>query len=176
MKKTMFDISFDRVFSHEGGYQVMYSDRGNWTTGKVGVGELRGTKYGISAMSYPTLDIKALTREQAKAIYLRDFWTPINGPTRAPELVYQLFDANVNHGLGNTIKMLQRAIGTKDDGQFGPMSQAALDKISVHDILKKFLAQRLRFMTDVPTWPDYGKGWARRIADNLDYAADDTIG
>ena len=26
---------------------------------------------------------------------------------------------------------------------------------------------RLRFLTDLKTWPDFGRGWARRIADNL---------
>lgn len=29
-------------------------------------------------------------------------------------------------------------------------------------------AIRLRFMTDLATWPTFGKGWARRIADNLE--------
>jgi hypothetical protein len=32
---------------------------------------------------------------------------------------------------------------------------------------------RLQFMTELATWPRYGKGWARRIAAGLLYAADD---
>jgi len=36
------------VFGHEGGLQCDYSDPGNWTGGKVGVGRHGCTKYGIA--------------------------------------------------------------------------------------------------------------------------------
>jgi hypothetical protein len=42
-----------------------------WTTGIIGKGICKGTKYFISAMTYPDLDIKNLL-DQAKAIYKRD--------------------------------------------------------------------------------------------------------
>jgi hypothetical protein len=32
-------------------------DPGNWTGGAIGKGELRGTKWGISAQTYPQIDI-----------------------------------------------------------------------------------------------------------------------
>src|SRR5690554_991684 len=72
--KPDFDLAFERLIGHEGKFTDNRADRGNWTTGRVGVGELKGTKFGISAMTYPHLDIKSLTLEQAKDIYLRDFW------------------------------------------------------------------------------------------------------
>lgn len=34
------------------------------------------TKYGISQRSYPDLDIRNLSIEDAKEIYFRDYWTP----------------------------------------------------------------------------------------------------
>lgn len=40
-----FNTVFDRVLGHEGGFQNMKSDRGNWTSGKVGVGTLKDTKF-----------------------------------------------------------------------------------------------------------------------------------
>ena len=52
-----FEDAFDRLISHEGGYVNDPLDPG---------GE---TKFGISKRSYPTLDIAALTREDARAIY-----------------------------------------------------------------------------------------------------------
>src|SRR5690554_3598272 len=61
-----FDLVFERLIGHEGKFTDVRGDRGNWTSGRVGAGELKGTKYGISAMSYPHLDIKAITLEQAK--------------------------------------------------------------------------------------------------------------
>ena len=70
----MFDVIFDRVLGHEGGFQADPRDRGNWTGGEVGKGELKGTKYGLAAMTYHELDIPALTLAEAKAIYRRDWW------------------------------------------------------------------------------------------------------
>ena len=55
-----FKQAFDLLIGHEGGYTNNPNDPGNWTGGKVNSGTLRGTKYGISAASYPTLDIKNL--------------------------------------------------------------------------------------------------------------------
>ena len=37
------------VHRAEGGYQSLYNDKGNWTSGSTGIGTLIGTKYGISA-------------------------------------------------------------------------------------------------------------------------------
>jgi lysozyme family protein len=62
-----------QIFGHEGGFTQARTDRGNWTSGKIGVGYLKGTKFGVSAMSYPKLDIRNLTLDEAAAIYRRDF-------------------------------------------------------------------------------------------------------
>ena len=48
---SKFILSFDRVIGHEGLFQNDRDDRGNWTSGKIGVGELKGTKFGIAAMT-----------------------------------------------------------------------------------------------------------------------------
>ena len=40
----------------EGTLSLDPTDTGNWTGGAVGRGTLVGTKYGISAASYPTLE------------------------------------------------------------------------------------------------------------------------
>jgi len=31
----------------------------------------------------------------------------------------------------------------------------------------RFNAERLEFMTSLTTWPAFGKGWVRRVAENL---------
>ena len=69
MSKLTFDQAFERLIGHEGNFTNDKDDRGNWTTGIIGKGQLKGTKYGISAMTYPQLDIKNLTLDQAKQIY-----------------------------------------------------------------------------------------------------------
>ncbi|HWP59514.1 MAG TPA: glycosyl hydrolase 108 family protein [Candidatus Acidoferrales bacterium] len=155
-----FDTAFDRTLGHEGGYTNDPEDPG---------GE---TNWGISKRSYPDVDIKNLTRDGAKVIYQRDFWAPVASKLD-DALVYQLFDAAVHHGIGNAIRMLQRAVGVADDGYWGPVSQVAYDRMDPNDALLRFLAERLDFMTRLSNWGHNARGWARRIAQNLKYAAAD---
>lgn len=154
-----FDEAFTRLIGHEGGY----------TTGK---GDPGGeTKFGISKRSYPHVDIKTLTLEEAKAIYLRDFWNPIG--QAHPAIKFQAFDFAVNSGIQTAIRKLQTAVGTADDGHWGPKSAIALARLEVSDVLLLYLAERLDFMRKLSTWPTFSNGWAGRIATNLRYSAKD---
>lgn len=171
--KAGFDTAFDRVIGHEGRFQNNRQDRGNWTSGKVGVGELKGTKFGIAAMTYPHLDIKNLTVAQAKQIYRRDWWIALGMERFRPAMQFQMFDAAINHGMHNATRMLQRAVGTADDGIIGPATMGAVKATELNDLLMAFLSERLDFMTNVRTWSEFGKGWARRIATNLRHATQD---
>lgn len=166
-------IAFDRVIGHEGKYQNHYEDHGNWTGGKVGTGIRKGTKFGISAASYPDLDIKNLTREQAKEIYYHDFWLKLGGESLHKALMYQIFDASVHHGCWRAMKFLQLAVGAKADGYFGPKTEAAVKAADLNDKLLIFLAERLDFMNDLKTWTKFSRGWSQRIAENLRLAAVD---
>jgi lysozyme family protein len=170
---TGFDLAFERVIGHEGGFGADPKDRGNWTTGIIGQGALRGTKFGISAMSYPDLDIKSLTLDQAKAIYKRDFWDRAKGDEYDPAISYQLFDIAVNNGNGNAVRMLQRAAGVADDGQVGALTIAAVKSLSVTDVIMRLNAERLLFITKLSSWATYGKGWTNRVAGNLQFGAVD---
>ncbi|HBA34850.1 MAG TPA: secretion activator protein [Gammaproteobacteria bacterium] len=168
-----FDLVFERVIGHEGGYQCDFEDRGNWTGGKVYEGELKGTKFGLAAMTYPDLDIENLTIEQAKQIYLRDWWQPLMLDRMPKGMPYQLFDAAINHGSGRAAKFLQRAAGARDDGQIGPKTIAAVLAMDHNDLLMRFIAERLGYFTNIKLWETYGKGWVRRMAGNLQFAAQD---
>jgi lysozyme family protein len=167
-----FDKAFDRLIGHEGGYTDDRNDPGNWTGGQVGVGELKGTKFGIAANTYGYLDIKNLTVADAKAIYQRDFWDVLGGATH-PALKFQFFDAAVNHGRGNSVRILQRAVKVADDGAWGKLSQAALDAMDHNDALLRFLAFRFKFWASLKKFDNYGRGWTNRGADNLLFAAED---
>jgi lysozyme family protein len=166
-----FDKAFARLIKHEGEFTDSPKDPGNWTGGKVGRGELKGTKFGIAANTYGHLDIKNLTLEQAKEIYREDFWD-ILGKAH-PAIKFQLFDAAVNHGHGNAIRILQRAVGVADDGIWGPRSQAALEAMDHNDVLLRFVSYRLKFWASLSIFDTYGRGWTRRGADNLLLAAED---
>lgn len=168
-----FEKAFERLIGHEGGYSTDRNDPGNWTGGKVGKGVLKGTKYGIAANTYPNLDIKNLTLEQAKAIYKKDWWDKLGAEQLHPAIVYQLWDFAVNAGKSRAVKELQQVVGVIDDGILGAKTIAAVKALSVTDVLILLTAERLRFYTSLTTWGTYGKGWTNRVAENLKYAAQD---
>lgn len=159
---TDFERSFDRLIGHEGGYVNDPADPG---------GE---TNWGISKRSYPDLDIASLTREDAKEIYRRDFWEQMKMDEVDGAIAFQVFDAAVNHGIQTAVRMLQRAVGVADDGWVGPRTIAAVNAMSVTDVLSLFLAERIDFWTKLSTWDRFGRGWARRAANDLRFAAADS--
>lgn len=162
-----FDQAFEILIDVEKGLSMDPKDNGNWTGAKVGVGVLKGTKYGISAGAYPNEDIVNLTLGKAKLLYLHDYWN-LAGCTAVPEAIrFDLFDTAVNSGVGRAARLLQRTVGTVEDGQIGPKTLQAIASMPVSRLVAHFNAHRLIFMTDAPTWLTHGKGWARRIADNL---------
>lgn len=148
-----FDIAFSLLISptYEGGYSNDPADPG---------GE---TKYGISKRSYPHLDIKNLTREQARPIYRADFWGPAGCDAVPRALKYPLFDFAVNSGPKQAVKILQRRLGVVADGSIGPITLQEIALWPEKDLAITLCLDRLQFMTERDNWPDHGKGWARRI-------------
>jgi len=155
-----FDTAFDRLHRNEGEYTPgLPGDPG---------GE---TKFGISKRSYPNVDIKNLTRDGAKAIYYPDFWMPLQDSH--PAIKFQCFDFAVQSSIQTAIRKLQAAVGAADDGHWGPASAAALASMDLNDVLMRFAAQRLRFLTKCAVWRTLSAGLANRIANDLEYAAQD---
>ena len=150
-----FDAAVAILIRHEGGHVDHPDDPG---------GE---TKYGISKRSYPEVNIAALTLDEAKAIYRRDYWDRVRADELPEELRFPLFDAAVNSGVAQSIKWLQRAVGVRDDGVIGPITMVAVNSTTRYKNAANFLGQRLKHMTDLRHWDQFGRGWARRIAANL---------
>ena len=168
-----FDEAFRRLIGHEGGYSNDKRDPGNWTGGTVGKGALNGTKFGIAASTYPSLDIKNLTLTQAKEIYKKDWWDKLGGHGLHSAITFQLWDFSINAGKKRAIIELQQVAGVTADGVIGPKTIEAVNALDLNDVLLSLTAERLKFYTSLKTWPTWGKGWVNRVADNLKYAAQD---
>lgn len=183
-----FERAFAVVLGHEGGYTADPTDPGNWTSGVPGRGECRGTNWGISAASYPDLPIRALTPDQAKTIYRRDYWDRIRGDRLPPPLALLVFDAAVNCGVGRAARWLQGVLGVVQDGAVGEVTLAALARrtgrrdssagpgealasptgkdfaaAEAFRLCAEFQAARLLYMTSLATWGRFGGGWAKRL-------------
>ena len=147
----------------EGGLSLDPKDPGNWTGGKEGEGELKGTKYGISAGAYPQIDIPAIRREDAVHIYWRDYWAKIRGDDLPPRVAFVVFDCAVNQGVKTAGTLLQAAVGADVDGIIGPNTIAAARRHEPCEVVVDFLARRALRYANLKQFQRYGRGWMRRL-------------
>ena len=161
---TVFEQCFTVTVGQEGVLSLDPSDRGNWTSGQVGVGVLKGSKYGLSAMRYPTLDFGTLTLNGAMPIYEKDYFREAGCDRLPPPLALLVFDAAVNNGTGISPKWLQEAVGVVRDGVIGPATLAAVAEHQGQGLrlLATYQAIRLRYMASLAGW-SHNRGWADRL-------------
>lgn len=146
----------------EAGFQNDRDDRGNWTSGIVGVGECKGTKYGICAMSYPEVDIPNLTEEEAYNIYRREYWNKAKCDQIPDCLSIAVFDYSIHSGTIQAIKDLQKALGVKADGIIGNQTIGACNSKPLKSVLERYFDNRLDYMIHCKGWTKYCKGWINR--------------
>jgi lysozyme family protein len=156
-----FKAAVAKVLLREGGYVNHPADR---------AGE---TNWGISARSYPHLDIKTLTRDQAVEIYHRDYW---QGTYRwlqdlEPDKAVLIFDFAVNMSPTSHGKCVQHALNActhrvKIDGVVGPQTLSAL-RIVHHQIFAAAFRATVaghyrRRAAEDPTQVPFLQGWLTR--------------
>lgn len=164
MAKGNLQRCLEQVWPFEGGKTTDRRDPGNWTGGKVGVGELKGTNMGIAAASFPNLDIMNLTKAEAAEIYERKYARPLRFDDLpiGPDLV--TLDFGINSGINRSARYAQAVAGAPVDGRIGPVTLLAIQKMPARDYVKKLSAKRLGFLQGLKIWETFGKGWSRRVA------------
>ncbi len=109
-ENTDFEKAIEFVLSWEGGYVNDPRDPG---------GE---TNYGISKRSFPSLDIKNLTRDQAKQIYFEKYWLKADCDQLAWPINLVVLDTAVNCGVIPAKEMLRDV--SRDDIQLTALDMA----------------------------------------------------
>lgn len=155
-----FDDAFHKLLGHEGGFVDHPDDPGGATNWGVTERVARANGY--------TGDMRNLPVDVAKAIYRKNYWTPIRADDLPPRLRYPVFDAAVNSGNTQAILWLQRAVGADADGKMGPQTITMARSAQPDQAIARMLSARLRFMTNLKNWPSFSRGWARRICDLMD--------
>ena len=154
---TTFDEIIDVTLKHEGGYVNDPNDLG---------GE---TNLGITKRFYPDLDIKNLTKEEAKDIYRRDYWDKFKVDKMPDNLKHIYFDMSVNQGKRTAVKILQRATNAKGakldvDGGLGPATIGSIKKYKPE--LERCRMYRVKYYMDLvsrkPEQERFLFGWYRR--------------
>lgn len=141
------DSLIERLIEREGGYVHDSRDPG---------GE---TQFGISKRSYPDLNIKALTRDDAKGIYRRDFYERFGLDRLSdPRAVEWLLDWLVHSG-PSVIGRVQQALELEPDGVLGPKTAQAINGMKDP---KDLLRWRLQFLVRLTRHP-FILGWVNRL-------------
>jgi len=155
-----FLTAFDKLLKHEGDYSNHPADPGGKTS--YGITEAVAREVGYRG------DMRELPLELAQRIYKERYWDAVQAESLPPDVRYIVFDGAVNSGVAQSAKWLQRACGVKDDGVIGPITIRAASTLHSEGLRRRILAQRLRFMTKLPNWPAFSRGWANRICDLLE--------
>lgn len=148
-----FDIAFDLIIDLEGGSKI--------TNDKDDLGGL--TKWGISQKSFPHLDIKNLTKKEAKNIYKKYYWDKVRGDEISHAKALCLFDCAVNQGVGIAIRLSQKIFCIKQDGKLGPITLSYLKKFDDEIFVQKFLAERALRYSKTQSFKKFGRGWLNRL-------------
>ena len=154
----LFDEAFEGLIINEGGYSDHPYDPGGRTCWGITENLARDAGY--------TGHMQDMPLETAKAIYREHYWHSYFDQMDF-RVAFNVFDACVNHGTKRGVKMLQMAVGVPVDGIIGPRTMTAVAEKGWEKTIIQLAAIRLGFYTDLKTWPQFGRGWVRRIARNL---------
>lgn len=145
------EAAFDLLMKFEGGDKLV-TDSGGLT------------KWGISQKAYPALDIARLSKEDAYALFLKDYWNRSHAAELPEELQYIHLDTAYNCGVETAIKIMQAAAGCASvDGIFGQETKLKIASVKPEGYLLYRLGHYIDIVTQNPDLLKYLKGWYGRV-------------
>jgi lysozyme family protein len=163
-----FDACLKNLLAHEGGYVNHPSDPGGMTN--LGVTARVWEEW----VGHPVNEkqMKALTPADVAPLYKRKYWDACRCDDLISGVDYCVFDVAVNSGCGRAIKLLQSVVGATPDGGYGSITAALVNKAEQDPVklIEEYCAKRLDFLQLLNTFPVFGKGWSRRVAEVKDKA------
>ncbi|WP_369933501.1 glycoside hydrolase family 108 protein [Xanthomonas tesorieronis] len=167
-----FDLYLPQLLKFEGSFVDDPADPGGATN--LGITLATFQRYAQSLLGEaPTLEaLRALTPEQAGAIYKQEYWDKLDGDQIASQpLAEILFDFYVNAGT-EAVLLLQRillqlgATGLATDGEMGPATLAALQAADQAQVYALYRQGRIdyyqRLAQERPVDDKFLKGWLAR--------------
>jgi lysozyme family protein len=158
-----FLYALSHVLKHEGGYVNHPSDPG----GATNFGITRDTLAEWRDRHVTIEEVKDLSKDEAAEIYKYKYWDAAKCGKMPAGVALIVFDGAVNHGVSQSSKFLQRALGVDADGKVGSKTLAAIEEIDAVDLIVEIASQRMRFYGRLSTFTTFGLGWSRRLMDTL---------
>lgn len=161
MARANYEACLAETLRYEGGYADHPRDPGGATM--RGVTQRTYDRY-RARQGKPSRPVKLIAESELQAIYRGGYWNPVRGDELAWGADLTVFDFGVNSGPSRAVRYLQKAIGAKVDGVFGPKTLERQRAVAGERIIKKVNAARSSFVRGLSTFEVFGKGWSRRIA------------
>lgn len=156
------------VVRREGGYVDHPDDRGGPTN--FGITQATLTQYRGRAATRQ--DMRDLTLTEAKEIYRTQYMQPFSA-LLSSALRAQCFDAAVQHGVAQSVRWLQRAIGVKADGRLGPLTAEAANRAPAKQVAAFVIRSRLELYGSLITRDRsqsvFAAGWMRRMGEMVEF-------
>jgi len=163
-----FAKALELVLKHEGGWSDHPSDPGGATMKGITIATFRRH---VNAKATKD-DLRNITAAEVAKVYRHQYWAAIKGDDLPDGIDYAVFDFAVNSGPGRAAKYLQTALGVTSDGKIGPATIASAKAAFKAGTITRLCDRRMEFLRGLKTWPDFGKGWSRRVADVQKVALD----
>lgn len=159
--KGNFPLALQKLLRHEGGYVDHKDDPGGMTN--LGITKRTWELWTKAPATEATM--RSLTPEMAAPLYKAMFWDKMRCDELPDGLDYMVFDAAVNSGPARAAKWLQKCLRIKPTGVLNAAAIAAAQSADLSALLNAYTAERLRFLQGLRTWPVFGRGWNRRVAE-----------
>jgi lysozyme family protein len=161
MAASSYPEAIRRLLANEGGYSNHPSDPGGPTNFGITLGDYR--KY-VKADA-TAADVRAMQVGEAKAIYRSKYWEAMRADELLAGVDYCMFDYAVNSGTGRAPKVLQRVLGVPVTGRVDDATLAVARERDARALIQAICDERMRFLQSLKTWPVFGRGWTKRVAE-----------
>ncbi len=161
MVAANYDASLSRVLKHEGGYTNHPSDPGGPTNFGITIHDYR--RY-IKANG-TAADVRNMQLSDAAKIYRARYWHALRCDDLPAGLDYAVFDYGVNSGIGRAARVMQRLLNIGQGTSMTDAAIAAVRNANATALIDRLCDERMAFLKSLRTWPVFGAGWSRRVAE-----------
>lgn len=105
--------------------------------------------------------LRNISAADVSAIYEQSYWDKVQGDQLAAGVDLSVFDMQVNSG-SNSAKILQATVGVTVDGNIGPITLAATNKINPATLINALAVHQEAFYRSLADFQYFGNGWINR--------------
>src|SRR5665213_1665195 len=147
--RATYDAAMRAVLAHEGGYSNDAADPGGPTKYGITIADVRAYLNAGAGAD----DVKALSAEQALAIYRAHYADPLRYDDLPAGVDFAVLDYGINSGISRSGRVLRRMLRLADDTS--AVTDAVIAAARAADAPSLIVAicdERLRFLQSLKTW------------------------